>query len=112
MQALVLTLAIFRFYLLGLVQPMAYVNVLGQRNSLTTLISVFSFLLFGQIIDNQPQSKQKTIFCALELSLALWFLVLGSASFYDAAKGKGVVTNNLLPVSLFLSSGFQISTAL
>jgi len=44
--------------------------------------------------------------------LAVWFLVLGFASFYDAAKGKVVVTINLLPVSLFLSSGFQISTAL
>lgn len=85
MQALVLTLAIVRFFLLGTLELSNQINrITGHYSNITVLMSAFSYLVFGQVIDNSPQSRQKAIFCTLELSLGLWFIITAGLSFYDA----------------------------
>lgn len=45
--------ACLRFYLLGMLELNSFINALtSQRDPSTILISVFSYLVFGQIIDN------------------------------------------------------------
>lgn len=82
MQGLVFSLALLRFYLLGMLELNSYINsISGAESQISILMSVFSYLLFGQIIDNQPQSRQKTIYCILEFTMGLWFMIVGAATF-------------------------------
>jgi hypothetical protein len=74
-------MALLRFYLLGMLELNSFINsITGAASSISILMSVFSYLLFGQIIDNQPMSRQKTIYCVLEFLMGCWFMVVGAAS--------------------------------
>lgn len=108
MQSLVFSLAILRFYLLGMLELNSYINsISGAESQMSILMSVFSYLLFGQILDNQPQSRQKTIYCTLELIMGLWFMIVGYSTFWSYSSHY-----LLTPMSIFLSCAFTIMTAL
>ena len=55
MQGLVFILAILRFYLLGTLELNNQLNkITGSHTYATVIISIISYLIFGQVIDNQP----------------------------------------------------------
>lgn len=117
MQTLVLSLAIFRFFLLGVLELNNQINrVTGQYSNLTVLMSAFSYAIFGQIIDNQPIVKQKTIFMVLEVSMAVYFLLMAYFSFFDAANHRVDRSHSLNfrmePLSYFFASSLQIMITL
>lgn len=52
-QAVVISLSLFRFYLLGMLELNNQIDkISGSRTNISVLIGSFSFLIFGQIIDN------------------------------------------------------------
>jgi hypothetical protein len=71
--------------LLGILELSSQINLItGTQTATTVATSVFSFLIFGQIIDNLPNTKQKTLFCGLELSIAVWFLLMAGICYFDS----------------------------
>lgn len=55
MQAFVMLLAVLRYYLLGMLELNNQINkISGQKTNISLLISSIAFLIFGQLIDNQP----------------------------------------------------------
>mgnify|MGYP000904138609 CR=1 FL=1 len=111
MQALVFSLAIFRFFLLGSLELNNQINrITGEFSNITVLMSAFSYMIFGQLIDNQQISKQRYIFCALELSMGVWFILMAIFSFWDASHGRKTpetsINVKMEPLSFFLTSAF------
>jgi hypothetical protein len=46
-------------------------------------VTVFSYLLFGQVIDNLKIQKQKLLFVVVEILMAFWFIITGWVSLLD-----------------------------
>ena len=46
-------------------------------------MTVFSYLLFGQVIDNLKIQKQKLLFVVVEILMAFWFIITGWVSLLD-----------------------------
>jgi len=44
------------------------------------IVTVFSYLLFGQVIDNLKIERQKLLFVVVEILMAAWFIVTGYVS--------------------------------
>lgn len=116
-QTIVLSLALLRFFLLGILELNNQINrVTGQYSNLTVLMSAFSYAIFGQIIDNHPVSRQKRIFLVLEISMGAYFLFMAYFSFFDAADGRFDRSHSLNfrmePLSYFFASSLQIMITL
>jgi len=47
------------------------------------LVTVFSYLLFGQVIDNLKLERQKLLFVVVEILMAVWFIITGFVSLID-----------------------------
>lgn len=47
-------------------------------------MTVFSYLLFGQVIDNLKIHKQKLLFVVVEILMAFWFIITGWVSLLDS----------------------------
>lgn len=54
----------------------------------------------------------KIFFCGLELCLALWFGITGGCAWYMASHLTSQLNMKLMPMSVFLVSGFQIMMTL
>ena len=85
LQLLIFSLALLRFYLIGMVAVNSQVNAITRtaddNSNLWTLC--FSFTLFGQVIDNI--TRVKLFFVACELAFALWAFLLGAVNMSDQA---------------------------
>lgn len=46
-------------------------------------MTVFSYLLFGQVIDNLKIQRQKLLFVVVEILMAFWFIITGWVSLLD-----------------------------
>lgn len=46
-------------------------------------MTVFSYLLFGQVIDNLKIHRQKLLFVVVEILMAFWFIITGWVSLLD-----------------------------
>ena len=46
-------------------------------------MTVFSYLLFGQVIDNLKIHRQKLLFVVVEILIAFWFIITGWVSLLD-----------------------------
>jgi hypothetical protein len=46
-------------------------------------VTVFSYLLFGQVIDNLKIHRQKLLFVVVEILMAFWFIITGWVSLLD-----------------------------
>jgi hypothetical protein len=79
----VFAMAFFRFFLVGMVELNAQVNAItGNLESRTTLLTYcFSFLLFGQIIDNITEVK--TLFVTCEICFAVWVLIMAGVNYHE-----------------------------
>ena len=113
MQLLVFFLAALRFYFLGILELSSQINLItGSQTSTTVATSVLSFLIFGQIIDNLPISKQKLLFCGLEIGIAIWFIFISWIIFDESNNESTITKKQYLSTSFFLTSAFQISMTL
>ena len=113
MQLLVFFLAALRFYFLGILELSSQINLItGSQTSTTVATSVLSFLIFGQIIDNLPISKQKLLFCGLEIGIAIWFIFISWIIFDESNNESSITKKQYLSTSFFLTSAFQISMTL
>ena len=113
MQLLVFFLATLRFYFLGILELSSQINLItGSQTSTTVATSVLSFLIFGQIIDNLPISKQKLLFCGLEIGIAIWFIFISWIIFDESNNESTITKKQYLSTSFFLTSAFQISMTL
>jgi len=79
-------MAMLRFFLVGMVELNAQVNAMtgSLSSSITLLTYCFSFLLFGQVIDNI--SNVKKLFVATELCLAIWVVIMACVNYHDQAQ--------------------------
>ena len=113
MQLLVFFLAALRFYFLGILELSSQINLItGSQTSTTVATSVLSFLIFGQIIDNLPISKQKLLFCGLEIGIAIWFIFISWIIFDESNNESSITKKQYLSTSFFLTSAFEISMTL
>lgn len=79
-------MAMLRFFLVGMVELNAQVNAMtgSLSSSITLMTYCFSFLLFGQVIDNI--SNVKKLFVATELCLAIWVVIMACVNYHDQAQ--------------------------
>jgi hypothetical protein len=79
-------MAMLRFFLVGMVELNAQVNAMtgSLSSSITLLTYCFSFLLFGQVIDNI--SNVKKLFVVTELCLAIWVVIMACVNYHDQAQ--------------------------
>jgi hypothetical protein len=79
-------MAMLRFFLVGMVELNAQVNAMtgSLSSSITLLTYCFSFLLFGQVIDNI--SNVKKLFVVTELCLAIWVIIMACVNYHDQAQ--------------------------
>lgn len=80
---LIFGLALLRFFLIGTVAINAQINSITRTtdgvSNLWTLC--FSFLFFGQVIDNI--SRVKLFFVVCELAFAIWVFLMGAVNYSD-----------------------------
>lgn len=76
-QAVVLTLALIRFFMIGLLELNCEINLISGAKQDSSFIwtSVFAFMFFGHIVDNIKRAK--FLFVLIEISCAIWFMIMG-----------------------------------
>ena len=45
------------------------------------IVTVFAYLIFGNVIDNLPMLNLKILFLTIEILMALWFIISGWVSY-------------------------------
>jgi hypothetical protein len=45
------------------------------------IVTVFAYLIFGNVIDNLPMLNLKKLFLTIEILMALWFIISGWVSY-------------------------------
>lgn len=103
-QLLVFALALIRFFLLGTLELSTQINYISSSTAVNELAasaatSVFSYLIFGQIVDNLPFESQRPLFCCIEMLMGIWFSVMGGIYIKDSwCNTEDCDDNNLLAV--------------
>lgn len=80
--------------------------------------TVFSYIIFGQIVDNSAFESHRKLFCGIEIAMGVWFTIMGGVYVHDSKTIKCSETCEDSTVlqfssfSFFLTSAFQIMITL
>lgn len=123
-QTLVYAFALLRFFLLGTLELSTQINYLSSSSQVSYLAgsaatTAFSYLFFGSIVDNMPFESHRLLFCGIEATTGLWFLIIGGIYVHDSnicsnSTSRCSEQSILLfsSFSYFLTSAFQIMITL
>ena len=108
---LTFVMALLRFFLIGMIELSGQIDAItGNRSVNSNLWTLsFSYLFFGQIIDNITRLKR--FFIVLELLLALWFFTISFMSIVDFFNGSKIEKKwhyYLLPMDFFIIGAMQL----
>jgi hypothetical protein len=114
LQAQAFVLALLRFFIIGMFELNSQFSlVTGNKDTNLMWTSCFSFLLFGQVIDNMTSIKK--LFLGFEIILTFWILLMAIVLLVDGNEKESgshmsfTITNQAFyPMNYFLVASFQI----